>query len=93
MKTKVETSQESNHDEIRELAFLLWEQAGCPAGKDREFWIKAEEQIVTANGLPSPSLKATTGKAKAAIKSADKPRKKSSVMPANTPVFAMAFCD
>lgn len=57
MKTKVQSSQEINHDEIRELAFLLWEQAGCPAGRDREFWVKAEEQIVMPNGLPSKPLK------------------------------------
>lgn len=56
MKTKTQSSQEINHDEIRELAFLLWEQAGCPAGRDREFWVKAEEQIVMPNGLPSKPL-------------------------------------
>jgi Protein of unknown function (DUF2934) len=28
---------------IRELAYALWQQAGCPEGRDHEFWIKAQE--------------------------------------------------
>ena len=29
-------------DEIRLIAYNIWEQQGCPAGKDCENWIKAE---------------------------------------------------
>lgn len=28
--------------QIRERAYLLWEQAGRPAGQDMEFWLRAE---------------------------------------------------
>ncbi len=28
---------------IREHAFLLWEQAGCPPGRAEEFWAIAEQ--------------------------------------------------
>lgn len=36
----------SGDTEIDDLALLLWEQAGCPAGREREFWQKAEDEIV-----------------------------------------------
>ena len=36
----------SGDSEIDDLALLLWEQAGCPAGREREFWLKAEDEIV-----------------------------------------------
>lgn len=81
MKTKFQNNEESNHDEIRELAFLLWEQAGCPAGRDREFWIKAEEQIVMPHGLP-PMPSGTTpkisglGRSQSMVKSTDKHQKR-----------------
>ncbi len=38
-------------DDIRRLAYLLWEAAGKPAGRDDEFWLAAErilkEQQIT----------------------------------------------
>jgi hypothetical protein len=49
MKTTFQDREDST-SEIRELAFLLWEEAGCPAGRDQEFWLKAEEQIVKDRG-------------------------------------------
>jgi hypothetical protein len=39
-------------NEIDELALLLWEQAGCPAGRQREFWLKAEDEIVKRGRAP-----------------------------------------
>jgi hypothetical protein len=32
--------------EIRARAFELWEQAGKPTGRDEEFWLMAEREIV-----------------------------------------------
>ena len=32
----------SNGDGISCLAFQLWEKAGCPEGRDLEFWLGAE---------------------------------------------------
>ena len=29
-------------------AYQLWERAGKPAGKDLDFWLKAEEQLSSA---------------------------------------------
>ena len=29
-------------DEIREIAYTIWEQEGCVNGNDLEYWLKAE---------------------------------------------------
>jgi hypothetical protein len=38
-----------NHDElkqrIKERARQLWEEDGCPEGRDMEYWLKAEEEL------------------------------------------------
>lgn len=33
------------HQEIRERAYALWQQAGCPANRDDEFWHRAKEEL------------------------------------------------
>ena len=35
-----------NHNEISCLAFQLWEKAGNPEGRDLEFWLAAETQLL-----------------------------------------------
>ncbi len=30
---------------IREQAYLLWEEAGCPEGDGSEFWVQAEQNV------------------------------------------------
>ena len=32
-------------EEIRARARELWEQHGCPAGRDLEFWLQAEREL------------------------------------------------
>jgi hypothetical protein len=34
-----------DEQKIRELAYLLWEEAGRPEGDGAEFWLKAESQL------------------------------------------------
>jgi hypothetical protein len=34
---------EARHTRIRESAYFLWEDAGCPDGRDEEFWHRAAE--------------------------------------------------
>lgn len=34
-----------NQETIACLARQLWEQAGCPSGRDLEFWLAAERQL------------------------------------------------
>ncbi len=33
---------------IRELAYKMWEKAGCPPGRDLDHWLKAEYEITQA---------------------------------------------
>jgi hypothetical protein len=30
---------------VREAAYYLWQNAGCPHGRDQEFWLEAEREI------------------------------------------------
>lgn len=32
------------HELLQQRAYALWEQAGCPHGRDVEFWLAAEVQ-------------------------------------------------
>lgn len=32
--------------EIRELAYKLWQQDGCNEGRNLEYWLRAEQQLV-----------------------------------------------
>ncbi len=30
---------------IRERAYLLWEEAGCPEGRSEDFWFRARDEV------------------------------------------------
>jgi len=35
---------ETYHDEeVRQLAYMIWQEEGCPNGSDVQHWLKAEE--------------------------------------------------
>ena len=34
-----------HEQQIRQRAHRLWEEAGCPEGRDEEFWERAERAI------------------------------------------------
>jgi hypothetical protein len=36
---------QAHEDQIRDLAYVLWDEAGRPDGQDREFWSRAERQL------------------------------------------------
>ncbi|WCM23600.1 DUF2934 domain-containing protein [Paraburkholderia bryophila] len=36
-----------NEDQIRTLAFFLWEKDGSPEGRSEEYWEKARQQLRT----------------------------------------------
>lgn len=52
----------ASRDAISCLAFQLWENAGCPEGRDLEFWLKAETHFL-APQRPE-AVKVETGAAK-----------------------------
>jgi hypothetical protein len=35
-----------SEDAVRVRAHDLWEQHGCPAGRDEEFWLRAERELI-----------------------------------------------
>lgn len=45
--------------EIQHTAYFLWEAAGCPAGRDQEFWFAARERLrhrAPAHQLPKSAM-------------------------------------
>jgi hypothetical protein len=38
--------------QVRERAEKLWEEAGCPTGRDEEFWYRAEVEIAEEKEPP-----------------------------------------
>jgi hypothetical protein len=38
-----------SEEQIRTLAFYLWEQDGSPEGRSNEYWDKARQQLTTGN--------------------------------------------
>lgn len=47
-----------NEDQIRTLAFYLWEKDGCPEGRSDEYWESAQ---ATARGCISRGLRRGVG--------------------------------
>jgi hypothetical protein len=36
----------SIHEQIASLAYVLWQQRGCPEGSSEEDWFKAEQKLL-----------------------------------------------
>ena len=50
-----------NENSIREAAYYLWQNAGCPQGNDEYFWTKAVEQLSPkSSSKKSSSCKASS---------------------------------
>lgn len=48
MSTALVTATTPTKEEISYLASRLWEKAGRPDGRDLEFWLNAEKQLLAA---------------------------------------------
>ena len=49
-----------NHDEIARLAYQHWERDGRPNGRDREYWLEAEQQRKATKHLLLAGQKVTS---------------------------------
>jgi len=70
----------SGGDHIKDLAYHLWIEAGCPEGRDQEFWYAAEERLAAAPAeAPAPKgrakAKAAAAPVEAEAETAPKPKR------------------
>jgi len=46
MNTSMENNGQSKHDEIARVAKLIWEREGRESGRDLEYWLRAERELL-----------------------------------------------
>lgn len=51
LKVDTEVTFDQLQQEVRELAYKKWEEAGYPEGDGQQFWVAAEEEIFGPNPL------------------------------------------
>jgi hypothetical protein len=56
-------SEPAHEQRVRERAYLLWEAAGKPEGRDLEFWDGAQTELAEEDraAMAPPALTAATG--------------------------------
>ena len=54
----------NNEQAIREAAYYIWQNAGCPFGQDEYFWSMAVEQLSKKCTKSSCAKKSTSASAK-----------------------------
>jgi len=74
-----------NHDDIANLARQIWQSEGSQPGRDLEYWLQAERQILTVRRLGKKQPKTAGAKRPAASAS----RKKSVSQPAASVGFGI----
>jgi hypothetical protein len=48
--TEAQADGEALRQRVAERAYALWEQEGCPHGRDVNHWLKAEVEITAGTG-------------------------------------------
>lgn len=64
--------KETVMEKVRERAYAIWEREGRPHGRDREHWLKAEQEVMTTAAPARPAKKAANGNAAAKAASTTK---------------------
>lgn len=63
----MEGTQVNRDEDIRQLAYRLWQEEGCPEGRDIEHWLRAQmiwEEINHSQSKPKRSRASKGRKAK-----------------------------
>ena len=65
MKTTKESERQTNHHEIPNLAREIWEREGQQLGRDLDYWLRVERQLLSGKNPPNnlPRNQLTTGTA------------------------------
>ncbi|AVM74738.1 DUF2934 domain-containing protein [Magnetospirillum gryphiswaldense] len=72
------------HEQVRELAYRLWQEDGAPEGRAMDYWLQAEAALTAIPAKPKAEPKAKTSAAKPAAakaKTAEPKAKKSPAKP------------
>ena len=59
----------SNENAIREAAYFLWQNNGCPSGRDQEFWAMAVDQLNSKSSRKSSAKKSCSSSKKSTTSS------------------------
>ena len=51
LKQQARALAKPNEDLIRKRAWEIWEEHGCPSGRDKEFWFQAEREFREAEEM------------------------------------------
>ncbi len=49
-------SGSDREDRIREIAYFIWLEEGCPNGRDQDHWQRARARVELMEAAPSPML-------------------------------------
>jgi len=60
-------------ERIRERAYAIWQEAGCPQGCDQDHWLRAERELA-ATAKPAAKRRAGTAAKAPAGETGRKPR-------------------
>lgn len=68
------------HEQVRELAYRLWQEDGAPEGRAMDYWLQAEAALaaIPAKAKASPKPKTSAAKPAAAKAKAAEPKAKKS---------------
>ena len=79
MQPASEQKQTLNCEEIAKAAWHIWQQEGCPQGRDLEHWLKAEQQLLAARSKQSGGARDAAAKRKASPAAAKRSAARKSV--------------
>lgn len=67
-----------NENAIREAAYYLWQNAGCPNGNDQQYWAMAIEQLSCNNSCNCTKSSSSSKKCSTTSSSKTAPKKTAS---------------